>query len=197
MISFSDVAFSEKEHWPLTKFLLLTRVEVGCTHENTSINNLRRNTMDLPKLASQLLGDKLKLDLNNDGVPDTLSEALNGLMGKANAMGEEAGIDLAGLVDKMKSSGNDLQEMASSWLGDGENKPISFEQVKDLFSSEKISEFANKLGVSADEATSALSEALPQIVDKSSRAGELFDSLKDQIGDNATSLLDKIKNQFK
>ena len=147
--------------------------------------------MDFSKLASHFLGDKLKLDLNGDGVQDNLSDALSGLLGKVNEASGD--IDLAGLVDKMKTSGGELQEMVSSWLGDGENAPITIEQINNFFSSNQISEFASKLGISIDEAKDALSETLPQIIDKASSGGSLLDKLDDGFFSN---LLSNAKNLF-
>ncbi len=151
--------------------------------------------MDLSKLTSQLIGNKL--DLNGDGVPDNLSDALSSLLRKADTAGENVGVELAGVVEKMKTSGGSLQETVSSWLGDGENMPISKEQITDMFSSEKISEFASKLGVSTEKASHAFSEALPQIIDKASSTSNLFDSVKDQINENTGGLMDKLNNMFK
>lgn len=46
-----------------------------------------------------------------------------------------------------------------------------------MFGSDKISEFASKLGLSEDEAAGGLSEALPQLVDKTSSGGSLLESM--------------------
>ena len=46
-----------------------------------------------------------------------------------------------------------------------------------MFGSDKISEFASKLGLSEDEAAGGLSEALPQLVDKASSGGSLLESM--------------------
>lgn len=153
--------------------------------------------MDLLKLASQHLGEKLKLDLDGDGVPDNLSDALGSLFGSAGSASGGSGIDLSGIVEKMKTSGGELQEMVSSWLGDGENTPISKEQLTEVFSGENIAEFASKLGVSFDAASDALSDALPKIIDKASSAGDLLDSLADQVSDNAGGFIHMVKNLFK
>lgn len=153
--------------------------------------------MDLLKLASQRLGEKLKLDLDGDGVPDNLSDALGSLFNSVGSKIESSGVDLSGIVEKMKTSGGEFRQMVSSWLGDGENAPISKEQIKEMFSSENIAEFANKLGVSVDAASDALSDVLPKIVDAASSAGELLDSLVDQASDKAAGLMQRARNLFK
>ncbi|MDX2452120.1 YidB family protein, partial [Desulfosarcina sp.] len=67
--------------------------------------------------------------------------------------------------------------VAKSWLGDGNNESVSTDQITNMFGSDKISEFAGKLGLSEDEAAGGLSEALPQMVDKASSGGSLLDSM--------------------
>lgn len=103
------------------------------------------------------------LDLNS------LTSALSELTGG------EGGFDLSGLLEKFQSGG--LTDMVSSWLGDGDNAGISPDQISNVLGSDKLSEFAAKLGVSTDEAAGGLSEALPQMVDKASSGGSLLDSI--------------------
>lgn len=102
----------------------------------------------------------------------TLISAFSGL---AEGGGSNAGIDLGSLVSKMDTGG--LGTVAKSWLGDGNNEAISPDQITSMFGSDKISEFASKLGLSKDEAAGGLSEALPQMVDKASSGGSLLDSM--------------------
>jgi len=106
------------------------------------------------------------LDIGN------LTSALSGLVGGGRS---NAGIDLGSLLSKMDSGG--LGATAKSWLGDGNNEPISPDQITNMFGSDKISEFASKLGLSKDEAAGGLSEALPRMVDKASSGGSLLESM--------------------
>lgn len=100
---------------------------------------------------------------------DSITSALSGLMG------ESGGVDFGSLIENLNTSG--LGEIASSWLGDGANQTVSSEQLSSIVGSDKISEFASKLGVSIDEAAGGLSDALPQMVDKASSGGSLLDSI--------------------
>ncbi len=99
----------------------------------------------------------------------SLTSALSGLTGEAG------GFDLGKLVNNLDAGG--LGSIAKSWLGDGENKGISPEQISSAIGADKITEFASKLGISAKEATGGLSEALPHMVDKASRGGSFLDSI--------------------
>lgn len=128
--------------------------------------------MDLMKLGTQLLMNKLNLDADGDGNPDGIMGALSGLIG-----GGDGNLDLSSIVSKMHSGDSELSGMLASWLGDGENAPISVEQVTNLFGSDKVAEFASKLNLDPDTAATKISEALPEIVDQSSSGGSLLDSV--------------------
>lgn len=125
--------------------------------------------MDILKLGASLLMNKLgggNADLNG------ISSALSGLLSDS-----KGNLDLGSIVSSMQEKG--LGSVAESWLGDGENEAISGEQVKELFGSEKISQVACQMGADEESVLSGLSEALPQVVDKSSSGGSLLDSLGD------------------
>ena len=99
----------------------------------------------------------------------SIISALSGLTGG------DKGFDVGALVNNLDTGG--LGDIAKSWLGDGDNKSISPEQIKNVLGPDKLAEFASKLGVSPQEAEGGLSEALPQMVDKASSGGSLLDSL--------------------
>lgn len=98
---------------------------------------------------------------------DSITSALSGLTG-----GE--GFDLGSMLSNLNAGG--LGEIASSWLGDGANEGISPDQVSSVLGSDKVAEFASKLGLSTEEAAGGLSEALPQLMDRGSSGGSLLDS---------------------
>lgn len=71
---------------------------------------------------------------------------------------------LAGLVDKFKGAG--LQQQAASWVGTGENMPISAEHLSRALGGDTIAAFAQKFGMSAEQVSGGLAGLLPQVVDK-------------------------------
>ena len=129
---------------------------------------------DLIKMgATMFINSKMSGD-NGSGLDmGSLVSALSGLAGGNDNSG--GGIDLGSILGKMQSG--DMADIASSWLGDGENKEVSHSQITDIFGSDKISEFANKLGLSEDEAVGGLRDALPNMVDKASSGGSILDSI--------------------
>jgi uncharacterized protein YidB (DUF937 family) len=69
-----------------------------------------------------------------------------------------------GLVNELEQKG--LGPAVKSWVGTGENEPISPDQVNQAFGSNTLRELAAKAGISTDELAAKLSEILPQTVDK-------------------------------
>jgi uncharacterized protein YidB (DUF937 family) len=71
---------------------------------------------------------------------------------------------LGGLIETFKSKG--LSDVISSWIGTGQNQPVSGEQIANALGDDKIREIAQKLGLSGADASSGLAELLPQLIDK-------------------------------
>ena len=103
------------------------------------------------------------------------SGTLGGVVGKlAPALvGMLAGGGLAKLVSQFSAAG--LGNEADSWVGTGENKPITADHVKQALSEEQIAQVAQQLGVSNDEAAAALARVLPEAVNELTPAGQVPD----------------------
>jgi uncharacterized protein YidB (DUF937 family) len=123
--------------------------------------------MDIMKMGSELLSSSL----GGSADSEQASAALPGLLG-----GSGGNLDLGALAAKMAGSG-ELSSVIGSWLGDGGNAGISTESITALFGNPAIADFAAKLGVDPSKAMSALSDVLPQLMDKSSSGGSLLDSI--------------------
>ncbi|MCG8345562.1 MAG: YidB family protein [Chlorobiales bacterium] len=107
--------------------------------------------------------------------PDQLSSALGNLFG-----GSGGKLDFGTLLGKMKESG--LDDIASSWLGNGKNASISGDVIRNLLGSDKIADFASMLGLSEKSAETAIADALPEMVDKASPDGSLLENIIDNAG---------------
>ena len=125
--------------------------------------------MDILQIGAQLVASKLGMDESKVGV---IMSALGNLLGK----GTGGNVDIGSLVSNMMQSGG-LQSMVGSWLGDGGNDPVSGDQITQIFGQEKIDSFAAELGIDAPTAVDGLTEALPQMIDKSSSGGSLLDAV--------------------
>jgi len=143
--------------------------------------------MDLLKVGGSLIqgnSDDATTGLDTGDI----ANALSGLIGNS-----EGGLDLSSLVGGLASNG--LGDIVGSWFGDGENSPISMDQITDLLGSDKISEFASSLGLSEESAKGALADALPQVIDQATAGeGGMLDEMLAKVGgtEGAMGMLGKM-----
>ncbi len=131
--------------------------------------------MDLLKMGASMIEGNSDHTTTGLDIGD-ISNALSKLLGNG-----EGGLDLGALVGGLSQNG--LGEIVGSWLGNGENKSISVEQITNLLGSDKVSEFASSLGLSEESAKGALADALPQVVDQAtSGEGGIVDEMLSQVG---------------
>jgi len=78
---------------------------------------------------------------------------------------------LGGLVKQFEQGG--LGDVAKSWIGSGQNQPISSNQLSSVLGPKIIEVLAQKTGLSGQELTSQLSQILPGIVDKLTPHGRM------------------------
>ena len=100
------------------------------------------------------------------------SALVNELLGLLSGGSEGGG--LQGVIQSFKDKG--LGDIMSSWIGTGQNLPISGDQLKNGLGADLIGQLASKIGVSPDVATSKLTEILPGIVDKLTPEGTVPES---------------------
>lgn len=71
---------------------------------------------------------------------------------------------LGGLLDKFNQAG--LGPVLASWIGKGENLPISAEQLRHVLGSDDLAQIASPLGLDPVQASAQLSELLPDVVNQ-------------------------------
>ena len=103
------------------------------------------------------------------GQPDLLG-AVIGMLGQGG--GQAGGLGgLAGLVAKFQQSG--LGDVAASWVGTGENKPIAPDQLGGVLGNDMLSGLAQQMGMNQGDLLGQLSQMLPQVVDKLTPNGQI------------------------
>jgi uncharacterized protein YidB (DUF937 family) len=123
-----------------------------------------------------------------EGVAGKLSggEGTNPLLGIiGNLLSGSQGGGLAGLIQSFNSKG--LGDIVSSWVGTGENLPISGQQIQEVLGSGQIQQMAEKLGTSSADVSGGLAGLLPQLIDKLTPDGSIPES----------GLLEKALSMFK
>lgn len=75
------------------------------------------------------------------------------------------------LVHQFNQAG--LGNVIQSWIGSGENVPITGEQVRQVLDSSQLQQISEETGLSEPEAASQLGDMLPDLVDKLTPAGHV------------------------
>ena len=136
-----------------------------------------------------------------------LDSILGAVSGKSDASGEAG--PLIGVLSGLLAQSGGLQGLASkfaqsgegnafqSWVGMGENQPVSNNQIQNALGSEQVNAIATKMGVDPAVASNFLAEYLPKIVDKLTPAGKIDPSADHQQGLAAMlpSLLQSLSGQ--
>ena len=78
---------------------------------------------------------------------------------------------LAGLAKAFQDNG--LGEQMASWIGTGQNLPVSAEQIRQVLGSGQLGQIASQLGMNEQQAAGGLADLLPQVVDKLTPGGQM------------------------
>jgi len=95
-----------------------------------------------------------------------LSDVLGGLLANNGQMG-----GLGGLVSKFEQAG--MGDVVGSWVGTGENKAISPDQVQGALGSDAIAGMASKLGINAQTLLPLLASVLPLLINQLTPQGKV------------------------
>ena len=104
----------------------------------------------------------------------SLSDALKGGLGGLLAGGAAGSIlsgGLGDLLNQLQQSGHG--DTASSWVGKGENKPITPGDLANALGADQIESLSAQSGLSREELLNGLSQYLPQVVDHLTPDGRL------------------------
>jgi len=104
------------------------------------------------------------------GLGDLLKGGLGGLL----AGGAAGSVISGGLGDLLKQfQQNGQGEVANSWVGKGENKPIAPGDLANALGADQIDSVASHSGMSRDELLRGLSQYLPGVIDHLTPDGRL------------------------
>ncbi len=101
-----------------------------------------------------------------------LGGLIGGLLGGGQANGEAAAGGLGNLTGMLSQLG--LGDQVQSWIGTGENQPVSADDIQNsLGSNGTLAELASSAGVSESEAAGGLAQLLPELVNKLTPNGKI------------------------
>ena len=102
-------------------------------------------------------------NLLSSGMLQKLAPMIGGLV---------AGGGLSKLMEQLKGGG--LGSQAKSWVSSEQpNQPVSGEEITQALGHEQISQFANTLGMTNEQAAQTMATTLPQVVDAMTPEGQL------------------------
>lgn len=105
-----------------------------------------------------------------------LLNAVVGLLGNNSSVG-----GLAGLVQQFEQGG--LGHVVGSWVSNGQNLPISADQLQSVLGSGVLQNLAQQTGLSHGDLASQLSQLLPQVVNQVTPNGQVpAGGLGDELG---------------
>ena len=108
-------------------------------------------------LLGNLLGSALggSSGGNGDG-QNRLMQAVLGMITQHGGLGQL----------QQQFQGNNLGHIFSSWVGTGDNHPISPDQITQVLGHDQVAQLAQQAGMSHGEAASGLAQMLQSIIDK-------------------------------
>ena len=105
-----------------------------------------------------------------------------GASGASGGGGGGGGIGgLGDLIGRFTQGG--MGDVIGSWIGHGQNAPVSGSQVTDVLGSDAIGKIAAQLGITHTEAADQVSQVLPQVVDQLTPQGQVPEGGLGSIGD--------------
>jgi uncharacterized protein YidB (DUF937 family) len=95
-----------------------------------------------------------------------------------------------GLMAKMSSNG--LGQQVQSWVGTGENKPVSGAQVSQALDTDSLNKMAQETGSTPEKVSDDVAKVLPEVVNKATPDGQV----PKQGDDPLSKGVDAIKGMF-
>ena len=116
-----------------------------------------------------------------------LGDLIGGMLGGGAAAGGAGG--LGDLLQRFQQAG--YGDQAQSWVGTGQNLPISPDIIGQIFGGGGLSQIARQAGLSEQETSEGLSQLLPDVVDHFTPGGQVPDL------DQLSASVDALARQFR
>jgi len=133
-----------------------------------------------------VLDDLMQVALKNNAAADPAqvqgqgTDLLKTAMDLLDRMG-----GIQGLTEKFQQSG--LGDLVASWVGTGQNQPVTGEQITEVLGQEQVEAISQKANVPAGQGSSILAELLPVLIDKLTPNGQVPD--QSQFGEIGKTIL--------
>jgi uncharacterized protein YidB (DUF937 family) len=94
---------------------------------------------------------------------------LPAVLGEVMGTGSQGGLNA--IVAKLQQAG--FGDQVKSWIGTGQNLPISADQLRQVLGSDVVRQLAAKYNIPVDQLSEILAQQLPKAVDHASPDGKL------------------------
>ncbi|MGH3274657.1 MAG: YidB family protein [Streptosporangiaceae bacterium] len=128
-------------------------------------------------------------------LPENIMAQLGGQQGTAGGLAsfttmlsENGG--LQGLMAKMTGSGAGPE--VQSWVGSGQNMPVSGDKVQQALEPDSLNKIARTAGTTPEKISEQVAQILPEVVDKATPEGQVPKQGEDPL----TKGIDAIKSMF-
>jgi uncharacterized protein YidB (DUF937 family) len=151
----------------------------------------------LDGLLGNVLGAALGDNRTQSQSQDPLSAILGGLTGGSGSgtgnillqlalsmLQQQGGLD--NVLGKFREAGMGAQ--ADSWVSTGKNMNISPNQLEQVLGSGALSDIASKLGMSQDQAGSAMSQVLPELINQLTPQGQVTPDSENSLAEGLNAL---------
>ena len=128
------------------------------------------------------------------GVLDEVTAKLGGQQGQESGLASlqklfSSNGGLKGMTSKLTSGG--LGQQVQSWVGTGENKPVSGQQVQQAMDPGQLHTVAQQAGMTDEEASEHVAKAMPEMVNQATPHGKMPET------DPFAKGMDSLKKMFK
>lgn len=119
----------------------------------------------LDQLAGQVLGSLAGGAQQGGGGQAALLQLVMSLL-QNNGQG-----GFGGLLGRLSQAG--LGEQAASWVGTGQNLPVSADQIGKIFGGSELGDLAAQLGMPTEQVAGHIANVLPQVIDHLTPNGQV------------------------
>jgi uncharacterized protein YidB (DUF937 family) len=110
------------------------------------------------------------------GILDQVTSKLGGQDGQESGLASlqkmfNSSGGLQGMTSKLTNSG--LGKQVQSWIGNGENEPVSGQQVQQAMDPNELHQMAENAGMSDEEASDQIAKAMPEMVNEATPEGQI------------------------
>jgi len=92
------------------------------------------------------------------------------------------------VLERFRQGG--MTQQADSWVSTGQNMNISGDQLQQVFGSSTIRKLTSQLGMSEDQAGSAMAELLPEVINQLTPQGQVPEKADEELAQGLSMLAD-------